>query len=1172
MATLVSSLDSVFEGNELLSQISDLVGSLTTVSTMVTQLIDNPPDDLSELEGLLNGISLPNFDIGGDFASGLNGLKDMLPGDLSSLTDGLTSGLGNLEMTVVGELSGVIGDSVKAIQAIYKVTQLDFTCENGDAADGSSGESPGVSPEALPGRESEGNPGAEPGGNPGIHPGIAVERLMREVLPFARRFAPEAEDAEDGEDGDDAPGAEILAELNSMLDALPASLDVKTIVSFLAAGSDLGKNLPFRLPILDDLHEPLETLLKWDAMDAGELSARLLTTLDEIALFISGGIQRAMAPVLVDIPAAAVHIDMVEMARIAGDLTTRLTEVSGAVAGGDISGSGPAVTAISTLLDQYAVLRGAFSTHAAAKLPAIDAGLQHMPDQLEDAMCTLVSVLQPGNTAASLDSLLSGNLDFGTGGAEEVEKILEKFVDWFRALADKIDLEALKEPLQTVAQGAQAAVDGLDNGMVQLTLAVQSVFGQLETLLDAVDVEAVTTTVENTIKTFQTQLEQFTSVLENVANGVKTAVTTVKSAVEAIDVQEIINTLKSLFQGLTSVLENETVVDTLTTIGNTLDTMTKAVEELAFEPVTDQVVGLIEGVTDVLQTVNSMPLPGDLEQELDAAIAKLPGDISPATGALVDAFDDLVQSGPVKSLEEFSIRCRQFFEKVKEFDPGELIGDSMTKPYRELLAKIEPFSPGKMLEPLQAILEQLKERLKENANPGQLLEPLEPMFDEISQAFEQLDPEKLVEPLEEIVTGVIDTILEVLPVDDFFDTMEGVTDGIKNVVSFGESIKALVERVHNLLTGFTDAEGQINTWVNTILDKVNFSGGSGQLAAVAAALEGTKAAALTDRFNVVLDPVFADLTTLAPRETWTALVQAYRGISMQSLAALPGSPVKTALTTALAHIEPLDAEFNAPFQCLETWGETLTAAKNEFQAALTDWDSSYHGTAGPLAGFVSPGLDTAQLRQMMRDTIDAQVINPLKPLFAMAGIIDQTVGTIMEQLQELITIIQDKFASLLLGTDDSLESIIDSLKGLIQKLRDFNLDFITESLETVFDKVRDKLEAISPKRLREKIDELFNQLLDLISIDLLISPEDIAQLDADFKEVLDKFKAMDPETVITEVFQKEFDEKIVPMLEIFDLSKFFDVLLERLQVLNEELQTEMVRVNGAYRDMRQSLD
>ena len=136
MPTIFERIENALQGNAANGQIGDQAGALGTVASTLTGLIAHPPNGIQDLGQSLQAVSLPNLDLGGNFASTLTSLKGAVPTSLDSVTGALTSGLTQLQGSVTGDIAGKLDEIVQAIQALHQITQLDFT---GKASAGGSG-------------------------------------------------------------------------------------------------------------------------------------------------------------------------------------------------------------------------------------------------------------------------------------------------------------------------------------------------------------------------------------------------------------------------------------------------------------------------------------------------------------------------------------------------------------------------------------------------------------------------------------------------------------------------------------------------------------------------------------------------------------------------------------------------------------------------------------------------------------------------------------------------------------------------------------------------------------------------------------------------------------------------------------------------------------------------
>ncbi|HEY9622006.1 MAG TPA: hypothetical protein V6C78_16745 [Crinalium sp.] len=1135
MATLLEQLNISLDSSDLSSQIESQVGNLTGVVTTVTGLINNPPDSLGDLTQNLNALPLPDLNVGSDFTGTLSSLSQALPTDLSSITGGLTGTLQQLQNTIGTDLTGALGDALRAVLAIYNLTQIDFSCL-GSADSGSSGSGSGGS----------GTPGGS--GSPAV-PGSQVTALTSS-----------------------------LDQVNGAIALLPSPL---TVESFLIWLNDILNNpqrsvlLPLNIPVLDDLHDPLATLVSWQTMDEAAIQASLVQTVELTTTFVSSGIDDVLNPLDTALVALAAQVPFPILTQVLTDLTSGLTTLKTAVNSGNLSGTDATIASLNSLLDQYDAVRSPLQTNVLAQLPDLNQRLAHLPTDLRHQMEHVLSVLRPNGPISALKSLSTAATSANEAVLTEMNRWLGGLVGWLEDLVDMLDLSAIQEPLKAVADGARATVDGLDNAMVNVTLQVQNLFGEVQSLLGGANPGAIATQIEDSIQAFQSELlNQLAALFNPVRDAVHQVVDALSGAVDSFNPQAVIGTLTDALQAINSVLGSPEVVNAIAAIRSAMEAITQELQALSFAAVIDEVLQGIQDVIGILQGLDSSLLGGAMQGALQAALSVLPDDLSTITDPIIDQFGQFLDEGPVPVLESVKDQPKQLIDKVKEFEPTKLIGTELTQPYHDLVTQMDGFKPSSLLEPVQTELSKLKDRLKENVSPAQLLEPLEPLFNELLQAFDQLKPEELIAPLQATIDQVIDSIVNALPIDETFDQIDAALKQVAAVAGFGDKLNTVLQSATDLLNGFADPTTQLNTWLSPIFGKLNgltdLTTLQSTLDNLSAALDKTKAQAVGDRVNTLLSLVLTDLNTLNPQSRLTTLVQAYRGITSQALAALPASPQKTALTNLLARCNPLQPAFNAPFQTLATWQQALTQTQTQLTSALTDWDTRFHTSDGILADLRRSSLTPTELVQSVQQALEAQLLEPLVKLFGLVHPVQQILDVFLGRLQHLVNQVKAKLLDLLLGPN-SLTGIKDALQQLVQKLQNFDLSFLSDSLKDTFAQIRSQLDALNPAHLKDALESAFDALLQTLDLNQILPAADVAALDADYAAVVDKLKALDPQKLVTDVLQPEFEQTILPLLQSLDFADLITALIERLHNLDDELKAGIAQLNDAFVSMRQTV-
>ncbi|HEX7182489.1 MAG TPA: hypothetical protein VF756_11645 [Thermoanaerobaculia bacterium] len=1154
MPSVFVRLDVSLEGNGLSGQLAAQAGGLTSIAQTVAGLAQNPPGSLADLGRALEELPLPDLAVSGDFAGTLSAIQEAVPADLSSITGNLTAGLQGLDVTLEVDVARLLGEVMEAIAAVHRLLQIDLVCdEESGAGGGGAGTSGGTG---------GGGAGGAGGGGAGGEDGTGAGGGGGEAGTGSTEPAPT---------GVAAATIQVDA-IRAVLEAAPSPFNVEGLLSLLRQVTQLQSRasfLPIHLPIVDDWIDPLQTLETWKGMQPAEIRDHMAQTLQDLDAFIRGTVPGAVEDLAADLAANPASGHSEDLARIASGLTAALGQLRAAVTAADLSGAGPTAAQVQTLLDELDGLRPTLQADLVEGLPVLGERLASLPDDVADRMAYLLSVLGPTDSLRFLRDVLPEPAS--AADLARIQEPLQPFLDWLRNVADKLDLSSVQEPLATAAGAARSVVDGLEQGLAEVTVQVRAIFGQVESLLEQVDTQALADQVKEAIEEFADQLKQrILDLFQPVRAAVSQVVGQIDGAVDTLDPEQVIDALRGAIESITGVLEDPEVVSALDQIRGALDTATAQIEQLSFAPLTDEVIAVMQEMTAALSKIDTSTLDPALQVALQGAVAVLPSDLTPVTDPILGDFGALVETGPVPLLETVRQQPQRLLDQVRSFDPAALVGGTIGQPYRDLLAQMEAFRPSRLLEPVEAELESLKDRLKEEADPGAPLQLLEEPFSQLLAAFDRFKPEELVKPVEEAISGAVDRVLSLIPVEEVFAQVDGVLQAVEDVVTFARSVVALLEKLNEVLQGLAGSRSQIEAWIDSILDKVEAIGDTAPLAPrfaqVSAALDATRATALSGVFEAAAGPLTSTLATQDAQAKLAALVQAHATFPRPALAALPASAAKDAVAAALNRFDPLDPAFGAPFLALGAFRQTLTEARSGFAAGLTGWDARYHAAGGALASFRITGATPVELRQWVHEALEPQFIRPFQLLLGIAELASGPLGAVLSAFRELVDELQGKVSDLLLGPD-SLRAITGSLQALVDRLRGFNLSFLVDSLNDVFAEVRGKVAAVDPAQIRPLIEEAFDEMLDTLSLDLVLPPADVATLDADYVEVIDKLKALDPEKLVVDVIRPEFDARILPLLASFDLTALLTALIERLRSLDEELKAGMERVNGAYREM-----
>ena len=1136
MPTIFQRLDGALQGSSLTGQIGAQAGALGTVGSTLSGLLSNPPSGIGGLGQALQAMPAPNLDIGGGFAGTLASLKSAVPSSLDGVTGGLTSGLSQLQGSLTGDIATKLGEMIQAVQAIYQLTQIDFSGQAAGGPTSGGGTASGTG---------TGTPTPPP--------------------PAAQTSQP-------------PPSSAAMQQVNTLLDGLPSPLNVEGLVTSLYQMLAAAKldNLPVRqLLFIGELRDTLDTLFRWQAAQPAGIATELQTTLQQLHTFLSTAMDPAFNPVFAGCANVTGHLHADTLSAVADGLVARLGEIRTAAAAGSLAGATASITATSALLDQYDALKPTLQSELLGNLAGFTASLGALPDDLDDQMGRVISVLTPSNALAILDVIPSPAAGGPPQLVTDLNNFLRAVVRWFEDLLAKIDLSAVQQPLKSAADAARSAVDALDNAMVTVTAQVQSMFGQVESLLDQVDTAAIANQVRAAIANFKTQIvQQLTALFGPVKDALAQVVTTIDQNVGAFDPSRIVTALRQAMDSLTGVLRDPAVLGAVQTIQDALHQAALQLESLSFSPLTDQVIAEIDQVAASLKSIDTSRMNPALQLALQGAVQAIPHDLTPLTNPLLAELDKLIQAGPAPLLDSVKDQPKKLLDQVKNFQPGTLLGGTISKPYEELLKQMDGFRPSHLLAPVDAELNLLKDRLKRNASPGLALKPLEGPFNDLLHAFDQLKPDDVVKPLDDAVHKAIDTVLDVIPVDAVFAQVDAVMNKIKDTLATGTQFAALLGKVRALLTALADPQAQLDAWLTPILAKLDSLGDTtplqSALGAISTDVDNLTAAALAARFNQGAKALGSALDALNPQGRLTAVIQAFRALSAATVAALPSSPAKASLNTLLARMDPMQPAFQAPYLALDGVRQALAQTVAGLTAGAPDWDVRYQTADGALASLRNLTPTPANVKQWVHDAAEEQVVRPLAALLGLAAPVAQVLEPVATQVQALVTAVTAKMNDLLLGPN-SLGGIVDAIKALVQRLQNLNFKFLGDSLKDLFARVRDKLDAFNPAHLADALDSAFSDMLNTLSLATILPADEMAALDGDYAKIIDKLKQLDPQKLVTAVVQPEFDQKVLPLLAAFDLTEVLNAIGDALNKLAGELKSELDRVNQAFQAMLNSV-
>ncbi|MEW6737651.1 MAG: hypothetical protein AB1489_40600, partial [Acidobacteriota bacterium] len=755
-------------------------------------------------------------------------------------------------------------------------------------------------------------------------------------------------------------------------------------------------------------------------------------------------------------------------------------------------------------------------------------------------------------------------------GFDAFNEKIKEFLGYIKGFVDLLNFNEVKTSVKGAIDEAVAAVGELNKVLIDITVNFSLLISQMQSVIDAVNIAQIVEDVKKQIGGFQSLVtNQVNSVFAPVRELLLSSFSTLNNAINAFNPATVIAEALKLMQALTNILTDPAIVNTLDSLRSALDTINQEFGKFSFKPTTDVVVDAIGVVKEALAIAGSIPLPDSLKSEVEKALKVLPPTIRPITDKISIEFTNIVEDGPAKLLLSLKEKPAKLVKLMEDYAPEKLIGDKLTKPYQEFLGKMEQFHPSALLQPVQQALTQLKDKVSKTANPQQFFIPLAEPFNQMLELFNKFNPAELIAPVQAQLTAGIQAITTQLPVDQtdvVFNQLGTVVDKAKQLIAVGGEFKNLLQEIKDRLTGLSDAEAQVAAFINEITSKLDqvsdISGIHDAMAVIGNSINNIKAAPLRNVVAAPLNLLISKLNGLQSKSRLIDLVAAHRGFPRTQLDALPPSTEKTALQTLLNGFDPLSSDFSIPLNSLDLLLTQCQSGSTLIAGAFSDWDSTYHATHSPITKLYQPNITIAELKQMITTAIEKDIAVPLAVIFKVVEHLSSILDTVLTELISLLSELQTKINQLV-SIVDSLEEIRQAVNGFIETLNGFNLSFVVDEIESLFQTLKSKLASLNPLDIGQALQDAFDGLLDLLDVNNLLG---IEQLDQQYENLLSLLKGLDPKTLAIDPIQKEYD-KVVQFLSKIDISEPIDGFVTRLNLLLEELTVELKRVADAYEEM-----
>lgn len=1117
MPTVMERLTVTVDTGGLDQQLAAQIGALQRAIALAGPLIEGKTPEIGTLIGALGAVRGPAFD-SSSFSGALSGALSLVPPDIASVVAPVGGRFGEMATLVDERLKPLLEQAVKTARAIQQLLNLRLGC-----VDGISGATASSAPPPPP---AEGEPA------PPTRVAVASQQIQQ---------------------------------LDTVLSSLPPSIDAVTLVQLLLMLLETKPRDTFfqlNFPVVDDLIDPLQTLSGWSLLDNAGVATHVVTSIDALAARIREAAALPLADLAVSLNATAPQWRRVALSAAADAIANNLVALDAALEAGNTGAATTALTALNTALDSYDGLRIAMSGDVLNAAPGLRARLSSSPAEMLDALTHLLVLASPTNVTARLTGLIPPFQPVSPEAIQAVQDAVQPVITWLDEVTGLLDFGGVQTEIAEVATQASAIAADIESELTGVGTRVQAAFAELGVAIAEIPLDDLRDQLTAQIAQFGDQLERdIVRAFEPAREGVSAAIDAVSTSLDSFDPAVIVDALQDVVDGIAGVLSGPEVAAAIDQVRQAVDAVVEALRSLSFQPVTDEVVALIDEMRKGLTAIIDKELNDATKAALGAAMSVLPGDLHPVTDPLVAEFDEQVQAGPLALLNRVKDAPKKLLDEVKRFEPASLVGDQLSAPYRQLLDRADGFDASKLFAAADAELSRARQRLIDTARPSRALEPLRAPVQQLFAKLDAFSAEALLKPLTDKVEQTIAQIIEASPVDEILDTINGVFDTVRDVLTFAQRIQSVADRVRQLFEAFVTAEQQFDEWRDELLDKVPGAGNAQvvtALTALTSALDGARHANVLTAFDAATAAVITELDGLDSGTRLSRIVSAYGRLATR-VAALPASPTKDAAQLVLNRFNPTQSLHSAPLRVANEVRSVIASARGTLVAMAGEWTETTDGFA-PLRN-----VNAATLRDLVSAELQP-ALQPVRFLFTSLGNLAAPVAGVVEKLSEVITTLTARVDALVTGPG-SLSAISGAVQDVVDALRNIDLGFLGRSLDETLLVVRDEVRAIDPARLGDELDDAFKEVLSALSLSTLIPAEDTAELDAAWQSVIDKLRELDPGDLVEDALQPVWDETVLPLLDAFDLTPVFAALIEFLESLKGELSGGLDEVNTAYQSL-----
>ena len=794
-----------------------------------------------------------------------------------------------------------------------------------------------------------------------------------------------------------------------------------------------------------------------------------------------------------------------------------------------------------------------------------------------------------GEVSSSAEALLNGILPKATSqgptAADELDATMRRLLVELKSKVDEFDVSSIEQGIDSAIGTVTAPLDKLEKFKEDVEREVRGVLETIKDAIASVDLSPLRTEFDRSMGEVQSVTQQIAGEIGEVRGAIEGAIGQVTGALkEAHDF--ILNPetglkaqIEKIFQQIHDILSQIDIQGTVGSVTEGVNKVTVELEKIELTPYIDATCMAIDVVAEIIDTVAPLLVTDDLRKKLSEATAVLREvDFDAIRVELQKVLDTIIEGVDAEVLGRISEEYKKVVAAIAKIDPTPALESLQAEVFDPLIAELEKIKPAEAMQPVNDVFAEARTTLS-GFDPAASLDFLVEFHHTVSDQFEQVSPDKLLEPVQTALADLRKAITQSLRLHEIHDVLDKVESALAPILEladismwFAQLDDGIVAMRHSIET--FDPRALLGPLAGVLRDAFDRTG---------AVLDRHGLAALWEALVGSGEPLSAQLTkaatTIAGVRDRAAsinvgtIITELRPLHQELRGAFTGASLsvgaKVELTGVVGQVDPMSA-----FATVQSRAPRAQAALVSLHADFTAMASK----AAPVLGTSQQVIDALRVLRRPLEALWELVLTPLRSIMPIpqgAGVRAILLAAFdaldprrwKTEIQQLAQSILAKLRVLTGGT------VIVALKRALEKVMalvdGLNIDDLAAALREIHSAIAAQIEALNPEPLIASFRETYQSVV--AALDVLDPGPMIAELDSAYREdVVGLVKAISPRDLLVEPLKKLFAE-ISAMLGVLDIGELFKPVLDELRRLRTELLDGIERAGVSYEGLIASI-